>query len=832
MLQAEGNMRSRDPVYGSHTVEGSQCRIRCRRQEGTAWVDGCLALDAVDAGTVRVRFVEHGPLQDATSPMVVSGGASGNWSIRETDDALDLSTGALQVRVDKGTLSLSWRDAGGRLLVKEPTHGAKALRRIAVERLVHDATTRATDMATADGVKRRVEGGRREKLRDAFAVRLALEFSPDEALYGLGQHEDGILDYRGKRQYLYQHNLKVAMPVLLSSRGYGLFFDTLAFSVFEDGVDGGAFWSRAAAQLDYYFLLGPAFDAIVAAMRRLTGGTPMLPRWALGYVQSRERYESAEELIWIVREHRRRRLPLDCVVLDWQYWEGNQWGQKSFDPVRFPDPAGMARTIHDEHARLMISIWPCLKGGGADERELRAEGLLLGDDATCDSFSPRARARYWEQARRGLFDHGVDAWWCDSTEPFVWDWHGMFRLEAHERAVRNVEDTETYIDPALVNGYSLFHSQAIYEGQRSCGSAKRVVNLTRSASPGQQRYATVTWSGDTEASWKRLRQQIADGLNFCVTGAPWWSLDIGAFFVKPAPLWFWDGQFPDGCKDPGYAELYTRWFQFGACLPVFRSHGTDTPREIWQFGEPGSPFYDTLRRTSELRYRLLPYLYSLAGWVTHRSYTPMRLLAFDFPDDPRALKMDDQFMLGPALLVCPVTEPMYYLPGGRPIEGVTRSRRVYLPAGANWFDFWTGRRYQGGQTIDADAPLARMPLFVRGGAVLPMGPVLQHTGESAGAPLELRIYGGADGEFDLYEDEGDGYGYETGAHAWTRLRWDDARRTLTVQRRGGYPGIPAVRKLRCVVVGPGQGRGEEADWTRGLADCPADVPWVWTAPES
>jgi hypothetical protein len=307
----------------------------------------------------------------------------------------------------------------------------------------------------------------------------------------------------------------------------------------------------------------------------------------------------------------------------------------------------------------------------------------------------------------------------------------------------------------------MHHSRGIYEHQRAATSEKRVVNLTRSGYPGQQRYGAITWSGDTAATWDTFRRQIADGLNFTVTGNPRWTLDIGGFFVDRKEQWFWRGDYPDGCTDPAYRELYVRWFQLGAFLPMFRSHGTDTPREVWRFGSPGDAAYDTLMRFLHLRYRLLPYIYSIAAWETLFDYTMLRMLAFDFRDDPKVYDIADQFMFGPALMVCPVATP------------AAKTRKVYLPAGT-WYDFWTGEKLEGGRTIEAAAPLDILPLFVRAGSILPMGPIVQHSGEGLEEPLEVRVYGGADDEFTLYEDDNDGYACERGEYRLTKLKWTDA----------------------------------------------------------
>ena len=367
------------------------------------------------------------------------------------------------------------------------------------------------------------------------------------------------------------------------------------------------------------------------------------------------------------------------------------------------------------------------------------------------------------------------------------------------------------MDPEYVIAYSLLHSKGIYEGQRNTTDDKRVINLTRSAYAGQHRYGTITWSGDITAKWETLKKQIPEGLNFCVTGEPYWTTDIGGFFTKKNPnLWFWNGDFDGGCTDLGYRELYVRWFQYAAFLPLFRSHGTDTPREVWRFGEPGTIFYDTLLRFLKLRYRLIPYIYSVAGMVTHKDYTMMRVLAFDFSSDKEVYNISDQFMFGPAFLVNPVTEPMYYGPNSCPLEGVDKNRTVYLPKGCDWYDFWTGQRIEGGQRVSAPAPLDIMPLFVKGGSIVPMGPDIQYVDEKKGAAIELRIYPGQDATFTIYEDEGDNYNYEKGKYSETVIRWNDQSSTLTFeQRKGHFDGMVKERTYKIVLVSENIGCGVE-----------------------
>ena len=431
--------------------------------------------------------------------------------------------------------------------------------------------------------------------------------------------------------------------------------------------------------------------------------------------------------------------------------------------------------------------------GTVDCEQFSEKGWLLNDLSTYDAFNPEARALYWQQAKAELFDGGFDAWWCDSTEPFSGpDWGGEAKREPWERFRLVGNEHKRFLDPARANLYALAHARGIYENQRADAPDRRVLNLTRSGYVGSQRYGAVLWSGDISARWDVMKAQIAEGLSMAASGYPWWTLDIGGFFVvrenwrgrgcgcdnDPTPKWFWQGDYEDGVDNLGYRELYVRWLQFGCFLPMFRSHGTDTPREIWNFGKPGEPFYDAIAATIKLRYRLMPYIYSLAGRVWRDNGMMLRPLLFDFPGDRRAAATADEFMLGPSLLVCPVTEPMYYDKKSAPLD---RARRwtCYLPAGCDWYDFWTGVRYTGGREVIVDAPLERIPLFARAGAIIPMAEGLQYADQRPDGPLQVHVWRGADGAFDLYDDAGDGYAYEKGEYTLTPLRWNDETGVLT-----------------------------------------------------
>ena len=763
---------------------------------------GVLGLTPFSDSIIRVRYAPTPEAGTKSSLMIVdSPHVPVAFDLSETTETLVLSTPKLTIQINRVSGALTYRDSLGQLLTKEPDRGGKTLIPTDVVKSVYDESADAQIHKSADGIHAFAPSVKQVVDRQAFHTKLEFEWMPDEALYGLGSHEEGMFNLRGQHQYLYQQNMKVVVPVLLSTRGYGILLDSYSLMTFHDDAFGSYLWTDVDDALDYYFIYGPEFDQIVQGIRQLTGKITMLPRWAFGYIQSKEAYTSQTELIGVVKEYRNRGLPLDCIVQDWKSWPDEMWGQKTLDPERYPDPKGMMAELHRLNTRLMVSVWPIMDPGGDNWREMHDQGYLLGNQATYDAFQEKARELYWKQANEGLFAHGIDAWWCDCTEPFQADWQGSYRPEPEERLRINTEEAKRYLDPEYINAYSLLHSQGIYEGQRKTGTNKRVVNLTRSAYSGQQRYGTITWSGDVSATWETLRRQIADGLNFSATGLPYWTTDIGAFFVKNDPnLWFWNGDFDLGVEDMGYRELYLRWFQYAAFLPMFRAHGTDTPREIWRFGDPGDPIYEALVKFLRLRYRLIPYIYSLAGLTCHSDYTILRALPFDFRADPATYNVADQYMFGTALLVNPVTEPMYFAAGSQVIDGVPKTRPVYLPKGADWYDFWTGQHYTGGQTIDGDAALETMPLYVRGGSILPIGPDVMHADEQPNSALELRIYPGQDSSFILYDDEGDNYNYEQAQYSIIRLSWEDAARRLTIHdREGSYPGMQVSREFRVVI---------------------------------
>lgn len=746
---------------------------------------------------LRVMETARGEFTEETGVGILDRPEFTDWDVEETEDAYLVKTGEVTAEVKKATASIRYFDNSGTLLLAEKERESRILEEFDSYRLVIDENTKVEEVETPDGIKKIIREANREFDRKLYHTRLYLNWQEDEALFGLGQAEEGVLNLRGTTQYLNQANLKIAIPMLLSTKGYGILLATGSPAIFSDTQYGAYLYTEADPQMDFYFIAGENFDKIIGGYRRLTGKAAMLPKWAFGFIQSQERYETQEEILSVVQECRDRGIGLDGIVLDWHSWKGNLWGQKTFDQERFPDPAKMTKKLHENHVQFMISIWPNMHEASDNYKEFFEKHLLLPASNIYDAFRTEARELYWKQAKEGLFDYGVDSWWCDSSEPFTPEWGRKQKPEPADMYREFTEQAGKYMPIEKCNSYGLVHAQTMFEGQRSADDSRRVLNLTRNGYTGQQRYGTILWSGDIYASWETYKKQIAAGLNFCASGLPYWTLDIGGFFVKRGVQWFWAGDYDEGTEDLGYRELFTRWFQFGAFLPIFRSHGTDVRREMWKFGEPGSMFYDALMKMNRLRYRLMPYIYSLAGQCWLEDGTMMRMLAFDFKEDKKAIAVTDQYLFGPSIMVCPVTEPMYYETGSVPIEGAEKTRTVYLPAGCAWYDFWTNERYEGGQTIVSDAPIDKLPLFVKEGSIIPMTEPGTYAAEQDGGLIEFHVYSGKDAEFTLYEDSGNGYGYETGEYSVIKLLWDDEKKALTFkERQGEYPGMSDQRQYK------------------------------------
>lgn len=740
---------------------------------------GLLQVEPKREDIVRVRYTRRAALTERLGIGMIRQASFANWDYEESESSILVTMAGLKLRIAKDESAITYYDGSNRLLLAERAHDPRELESFSVYRMVEDADAAVEEVVTADGVKKVVQEAKKVYDKDLYHTRLHVSFQPDEFLYGLGQAEEGMLNLRGTTQYLHQANRKIAVPFLLSTKGYGILFATGSPAVFQDTQYGSYFYTEADPEMDYYIIQGETMDRVIAGYRFLTGKAALLPRWAYGYVQSQERYETQDEILEVAREYRLRNLGLDALVLDWCSWEDGLWGQKTFDRERFPDVQAMMDALHKQGVHCMVSIWPNMDEKTPNYKEFAEKKLLLPNNNIYDAFRQEARELYWKQAQEGIFQYGTDAWWCDSSEPFTPEWAKIEKPEPGAMYQEFVETASSYMPAEYTNAYGLVHAQGIYQGQRGSGSEKRVMNLTRNGYTGQQRYGTVLWSGDIEASWQTLRNQIPAGLNFCAAGLPYWTLDIGAFFVKRGMPWYWTGDYEEGMEDLGYQELFTRWFQLGAFLPMFRSHGTDVRREMWAVDGPEHCFYNAVVTANQLRYRLMPYIYSMAGAVWREDASMLRMLAFDYASDPVACTVQNQFLFGTSLMVSPVTEPMYYGVHSTPIQHA-KTRDVYLPQGNDWYDFYTGERYTGGQTIQVEASIDRIPLHVKAGSIIPTVEPGINAEDCAHKDIKVLVFSGRDASFSFYEDAGDGYGYEQGEYATTRLTWNEERQQLDI----------------------------------------------------
>ena len=734
-------------------------------------------VDFITSGIVRVQWAADGALKGNNTGVCIWQENSSLTESKVTEHRENgfriLVSESLTVRINEHSGEIEFIDTkSGKTLLKEEKRTAE---RVVQERIVYDEKTAHME-ETANGKVTVKEIIRRDTIGSSTRFCSSFACNGTKALYGLGAHMEDYMNLLGKTLWLTQHNLKATVPVLISPQGYGLLFDAGCAMKYSSHQHTFSMQMEAAQQLDYYFILGKRMEEVVKGYHLLTGKVQLLPKYAFGYIQSKERYVSSEDLISTLREYRRRHVPIDMIVQDWNYWpEG--WGYMKMNPKYYPDPKALADSIHAMNAKLMVSIWPnpqyC-----PQERDFREKGYML-EHSVYDVFNTEARKHYWKYAYEEFFSKGFDAWWCDSSEPLDGDWNKIpepiggkaYGWDDHERRWHlNKDILSDALGAERSSLYSLYHSKGLYENQRLTGTGKRVLNLTRSSFAGQQRYATVVWNGDTHASWQSFRQQIPAGLNYMATGNPYWTVDVGSFFTRnDGRRWFYTGEFQKGVEDEEYREYYTRMFQWATFLPMLRSHGSDTPREIWRFGEPGTDYYDAILKMIRLRYELLPYIYSMAAHQTLYSYSMARMLAFDYPDDEEVYDIKDEFLFGD-ILVCPVTHP----------RSETTIRRVYLPKGNQWVDFWSNKSYDGGQWLSLETDIHTLPLFVKAGTIIPTGEVVEYSAAQAEKQITIDVFPGADALFTLYEDSGDGYDYEKGDYRETVLTWNDRKKELLV----------------------------------------------------
>lgn len=871
-------------------------------------------LQVISDAIIRVSATQADAFSAEESLSVLPQALFTGWKAEEEGDQLVVKTKSIHARVSLRTGEVAFTDTTGALILQEKAGGGKSFQAVTIDN------------------------------ENLYEIGQMFESPADEAFYGLGQHQEGLMNYKGKDVSLFQYNTKISIPFLVSNKNYGILWDNYSLSKFgdarayrqlaslklynKDGVEGGlsgtyadkndpskiylerndsvinyqflddqkkfpkefpllngkvtwegsfaahesgihkfflyyagyikvwvnnelkadhwrqawnpgqikfelnaeagkqypikiewlpdgsesyvsltwqnnteedqsrlSLFSEAANEIDYYFVAGKNIDEVISGYRTLTGKAEIVPKWALGFWQSRERYKTQKEILEVAAEFRKRNIPIDNIVLDWSYWEEDKWGSQEFDLTRFPDAEGMIRQLHEQYnLHFMISVWPKFYEGIAAYNEFDKNGWLYKETIRrqqrdwigkgyvgtfYDAFNADARAGFWKLLHDKLYVKGVDAWWVDASEPDL-------------LSNASVEDRKKFMNPTALgsstkyfNAYPLQNAKGIYEGLRQADSSRRVFIFTRSLYAGSQRYGATGWSGDIAANWQDFRTQIPAGLNFALSGIPYWTTDIGGFSVERK------NERAQGEDLENWRELNTRWFQFGAFNPLHRVHGQFPFREVYNLAPDNHPAYKTIVHYNKLRYRLMPYIYSLAGRVYFDDYTIMRALVMDFPEDKHVLNIGNQFMFGSSILVAPVTQYK------------ARTWPVYLPEHeAGWYDFHTGEYYTGGQTITADAPLEQMPLFVKAGSIIPAGPNVQHTAEKQVDPVTLYVYTGANASINLYNDEAVNYNYQKNRFETIGITYDEASQTLTIgERQGTYEGALAERTFEIVWIG-------------------------------
>jgi alpha-D-xyloside xylohydrolase len=751
---------------------------------------------------VRILKWPEGKTFTKESLSVIKTPQKNNVTVKQQGDELLLNSGKLMVVLNLKNGKISFRSVESQILLTEK-----------------DGSAIFTDFNDAGN--------------KTYTVSQSFLLDKDEAIYGLGQQQRGKLSLRNTRLKMVQGNTDDYVPLMVSTKGYGLFWDNYSPSVFEDTPDFTLFKSDIGDCIDYYIMYGENADGVIAQMRDLTGQAPMFPLWTYGFWQSKERYKSQNELVGVVQKYRDLGVPLDGIIQDWQYWGNNYlWNAMEFLNPDFYDPKKMISDIRNMNAHMIISIWASFGPQTRQYRELEKINALynfttwpesgvdkwppnknyISGVRVYDPFNPAARDIYWKYLNDGLFSLGIDGWWMDSTEPDNFD----------------NKPSQTYLGSyqKVRNAFPLVSVGGVYTNQRAVSSDKRVFILTRSAFAGQQRYGANTWSGDVNSSWQTLRNQIPAGLNFSLSGIPYWNTDIGGFFAGSYNKSWNDGS---GAKNPLYQELYVRWLQFGAFTPMMRSHGTDVPREIYNYGKRGEPIFDAIEKSINLRYSLLPYIYSAAWNVTNNQSTIMRALMMDF-DDKNVREINNEYMFGKSILVAPVVNAQYTpetvvktdensgwnKDDKKDNKAITidftqpKSSKAYLPAGTSWFDFWSNNKYDGGQEVALTTTIDKIPLFVKAGSILPLGPKVQYATEKNWDNLEIRVYEGANGQFTLYEDENDNYNYEKGLCSTITFSWDNAKKALTIgERKGSFSGMLTQRRFNIILVDKNKGVGSD-----------------------
>ena len=743
--------------------------------------------------TVRIIKYPSGKSFEKNSLSVIKKEEKSKFSVSENKNILSLKTDDLNILIDAKNGTITYKSASGKELLKEVGSDFQPF---------NDAGNQT------------------------YSVSQSFQLEKDEPIYGLGILQNGKMSQRNTNVKMIQNNTWDFVPFFQSVKGYGIFWDNYSPTQFTDTPQKTSFSSEVGEGVDYYFIYGKNADGVVARMRNLTGKVPMIPLWTYGFWQSKERYKSQDELVDVVKKYRDLQVPLDGIIQDWQYWGNNyQWNAMDFISPDFPDSKKMIQNIHDMNAHLSVSIWSSFGPMTNQYREMDKKGMLFNINTwpesgrevwppdmyypsgvrVYDAFNPEARNIYWKYLKKGIFSLGVDSWWMDSTEP------------DHLSQKPEDLDTKTYLGSfrKVRNAYPLMTVGGVYDHQRETTNDKRVFILTRSAFAGQQRYAANTWSGDVNSSWESLRNQIPAGLNFSLTGNPNFNSDIGGFF---AGVYKRNG----GAKNPMFQELYVRWLQYGTFTPMMRSHGTDVPREIYQFGKKGEVVYDAIEKFIKLRYSMLPYIYSTSWDVSKNNSSFLRALSMDFSSDKKTWDVNNEYLFGKSFLVVPILNPQYTpekIVKTDENEGWNKTDankkenslsnidftqnktvKVYLPTGSDWFDFWTKEKFNGGQEIQKTVNLQSIPLYVKAGSIIPFGFDVQYATEKKWDNLTLKIYPGADADFVLYEDEFDNYNYEKGDYTEIPFHWNEKSKTLTINsRKGNFKGMIDKRNFNLIL---------------------------------
>ncbi|WP_165851962.1 glycoside hydrolase family 31 protein [Mucilaginibacter terrenus] len=724
---------------------------------------GLMQLNICKADIVQVKYTILNAFENKESLVVNNKwDQPGAFTVTDVGNQVVISTSRLKIKVDKTTNAITYCNAAGNVITAEA------------------GTNKSMAAATIAGI-------------NTYNCTSQFTSPADEALFGMGCHPlDSLsINYKGRNQDMAIKYLTGAIPVMLSTKGYGLMWDNYSASNFYGSEANNTqykYVSESGKEVKYYFFYGPSFDTIIDLYRTATGRAPMFGKWAYGLFQSQDRYLSEAEILTVKDNYRKNHIPVDVLVQDWYYWDPLPIGSHIMKPERYPHPKQLVDSLHKANLHAMISIWPVFGKGTPNYDALEKIGGLTSItwdnvvthtfDTYYDAHNPKARELYWQQARDSLVKrYGWDAWWIDQCEPD----NGALLDERRKANFYTGKGIDYF------NTYSLQHTKGVYEGWRRDIPGKRAFFLVRQSFAGEQRNASTLWSSDIECTFANFKNQVPQGINACASGIPYWTSDIGGYH------WHWTA--PDWSK-PEFRELFTRWFQFGAFSPIFRIHGKGE-RAIF------SKNWDEdtraiLLKYDKLRYRLLPYIYSLAGRVNTENYTMMRSLAFDFQKDANVYSIPDQYMFGPAFLVNPVTSQLYT---GTGAAGKAKTREVYLPAGTRWYNFWTGEVLNGGKKLTVDVPMATMPLYVRAGSIIPMGPVMEYATEKPADKIELRIYPGANGQFKMYEDENENYNYEKGARATFTLNWNDKLRQLSISAtNGSYAGMLKKHTFNIVMV--------------------------------